>query len=265
MPIERILPAGRRSRNRRNARPANLVYVDDRRKHAIADTHKEQDMVRTATLAAALLVAGTALADIAPPIPKGFKSVPLSHKIVTEAAFPDYTLFVVENAVVIGKATRTAAPAKLDTKTPLTLNTSASASVSRSYELVAVPKDAAKGYATEKEFLEAVAAGKVAGLVKSKTVIAGGASTNIKEGDPRKEVVAEYKIEKIDAKDGIVFGKEKADPNVPPPPGCDTDDEGAAPSAYAPKGGTWVAGLAGALAVVFGGLWVARRGRRELA
>ena len=222
-------------------------------------------MVRTATLAAALLLAGTALADIAPPIPKGLKSVPLSHKIASAAAFPDYALFVVEDAFVTGTKSRTARPAKLDAKTPLTLTTSAGASVSRKFELVAVPKDAAKEYATEKEFLEAVATGKVAGLVKSKTVIAGGASTNIKEGDPRKEVVVEYKLEKIDPKDGVVLTKQAADPNVPPPPGCDTGDEDAAPSAYAPKGGAWVAGLAGALAVVFGGLWVARRGRRELA
>lgn len=212
----------------------------------------------------ALIVAGTALADIAPPIPKGLKRVPLSHKITTEAGFPDYSLFVVEKAFVTGKSSLTARPVTLDAKTPLVLVTSAGASVSKSYELVAVPKEAGKNYGTEKEFYAAVADGKVAGLVKAKTVIQGGASTNIKEGDPRKEVVAEYKIEKIDPKDGIVFAKEKADPNVPPPPGCDTEDE-VTPTAFAPKGGTWVAGLAGALAVVFGGLWVARRGRRELA
>lgn len=225
-------------------------------------------MKRLLAVAAVLAVAVPAPADIAPPIPKGFKRVPLTHRVVTDKEFPDYALFTVEVIDSFRGNTRSAAPAKLDAKTPLSLTTTSGASVSRSYELVAVPKDAGKKYATEKEFHKAVADGKVPGQVRSKTIISGGSSRDVKDSDPRKAVVEEYKLEKIDAKDGVVIKSAtpaaagSAPPKDSPKP---EEEEEAAAAGYAPRGGVWVAGLAAAAAVVTAGLWVARRGRRELA
>lgn len=212
-------------------------------------------MKRLLATAAALLVASTALADIGPP--PGFTRVPVEYKITTDKEFADYSFYTVN---LLGDPAK---ELKIDPKSPGVIKPSAAGA--RSGErLVAVPKDAAKNFATEKDFLASVAKDKVPGAAWAKDTFYG--RKEVKEAGAPKVIVVEHKIEKIDAKAGIVFSKEKADPRVPPPPpGCDTDDEVAAPSAYVPKSGTWVAGLAGTLAVVFGGLWVVRRGRRELA
>lgn len=223
-------------------------------------------MKRLLAVTAGLLIAGTALADIPPPIPKGFKRVPLSFRVVAGAEFPDYTLFTVESVRQIRETTRTASPAKLDAKSPLTLTTSSGASVSRSFELVAVPKNAGKAYGTEKDFHKAIAEGKVAGQVKASTTFQGASSIELKDNDPRKEVVKEFKLIKIDPKDGIVLTEAEAPKKAPG--GSEEEDEPTspdAPAALTPRAGTLVAGLAATAGVVFAGLWLTRRGRRESA
>jgi hypothetical protein len=229
-----------------------------------SEPHTEAFMKKLTAAALSLLLVGTATADIPPPIPKGFKRVPLSHRITTEAEFPDYLLFTVQNVRQIRETSRTAAPAKLNAKTPLTLSTGAGASVSTSYELTAVPKDAAKSYPTEKEFLKAVAEGKVAGQLTSKTLIEGSSATNIKDNDPRKEVVREYKLVKIDPKDGVVITTSEAIKKNSEGQ-CDEEDVALdSPVTEPARGGVWVAGFAASAALVFGGLWLARRGRRDV-
>lgn len=143
-----------------------------------------------AALLAGLLAASAARADIAPP--KGFKRLPLEHKIETEKDYPEYSFFSV------GFLAKDATPVKLDAKTPATVTGGY-----RGVSLVAVPKDAAKSYPTEKDFQAAVAAGKVEGAIKAKTILPS--FTEVKDTDPRKVGVMKYKLEKIDAKDGIVL------------------------------------------------------------
>jgi hypothetical protein len=219
-------------------------------------------MRRLLAVTAVLALASTASADLLPPTPKGFKRVPASHQIVTEKEFPEYSLFVVKVAFSAPgqKTERTAAPAKLDPKTPLVLHTQAGASFVTSYEFVAVPKDAAKEFANEKDFLKAIADGKVNGQLTAKTKIGGGSSTLIPEKDARKEAVTKHKLEKID-KDGIVLTTEKSNDPVPPP-GCD-DSEEADSVAATPKQGALVAGLGFTAALLLTGFWLAGRNRRR--
>ena len=218
-------------------------------------------MKRLLTMAVALFGASVALADVAPG--PGFKRVPLEHKITTEKDYPEYVFYS-----VTGRGDKVVA-VKLDAKTPATI-TVAGGGPGSATRLVAVPKDATKKFDGEKEFLAAIVKGKVEGAISAKTTF--WAFNDVKEADTRKVIVVEYKIEKIDPKEGIVYtsDKEAKDAPKPPRPGvkpgseeCDDSDE-PAPIAYTPKGGTWVAGLAAACAFVFGGMWVARRGRREL-
>ncbi|MCE9564698.1 MAG: hypothetical protein K8U57_21910 [Planctomycetes bacterium] len=224
-------------------------------------------MKRLLTMVVALLGASVALADIGPP--PGFKRVPLEHKVTTEKDYPDYLFYS-----ITGVGTP-AVEVKLDSKTPATL-TAAGGGPGRAARLVAVPKEASKKFDNEKEYLAAVGKGKVEGMIRAKTTF--WAFNEVKEADAPKVIVKEYKIEKIDPKEGIVYTSDKDAKDAPklplPPPrpgvkpipdGCDESDEEPTPIAYTPKGGTWIAGLAGACAFVFGGLWIVRRGRRELA
>ena len=99
--------------------------------------------------------------------------------------------------------------------------------------------------------------GKVEGQIKCK----GGFSTltTIKDTDKRDKVVEEYKLEKIDPKEGLIFtaAKPPAPGSAPPKDGGKEEEE----TAYAPKHGVWVAGLAATLGLVLAGLRLARRGR----
>lgn len=207
-------------------------------------------MKKMLTMMVVLAGASTAIADIGPP--PGFKRVPAEHKITTEKEYPDYVFY----SVLAGVATEL----KLDPKTPAKV-VGTGLGPMRSARLVAVPKGASKKFDSEKAFLEAVAKGKVEGMARAKEWFGGQAE--VKESDTRKLVVTEYKIEKVDPKEGIVFVADKKDA---PKSKCEDSDDSddAAPIAYAPKGGGWVAGLAGTFAVVLAGLWVARRGRRDL-
>lgn len=203
----------------------------------------------TRLLAVVLLgaMAGTAVADIPPP--KGQKRTPLEHKITTEKEFPDFALYVISGG-------DKAEAVKLDPKTPATVT--AGGGRYRAVQLVAVPKDAAKKYAGEKEFLAAVAAEKVDGLLKAKNYFS--AFTVVKDTDTRKSIVVEYRLEKIDPKDGIVVTEvTAAGDKEPAKKGGEGEDEGV--TAYTPRSGLWVAGLAAAAALALGGVWLARRGR----
>jgi len=206
------------------------------------------------TTVLALFAANAALADIGPP--PGFKRIPAEHKITTEKEYPDYDFYK-----VVGE---TATLVRLDPKTSATV-TGPGVGPYRSGRLAAVPKDASKKYGSEKEFFAAVGKGKVEGLLWAKPWFGG--QTEVKVNETRKVIVTEYKIEKIDSKLGIVFVGEKKEADAPPASAKDSPEasDGTTPTAYTPKSGAWVAGLAGTFAVVLTGLWIARRGRRDLA
>ena len=206
-----------------------------------------------------VLVASVGVANGDIPPPKGLKRVPLEHKITTEKAYPDYAFFSQSGDKVV--------PLKLEPKSSATITTGGGVRY-LSAVLVAVPKDAGKKYANEKDFFAAIASAKVEGLIQAP--ITFNAFTEVKVGDGRKVIEMAYKVEKIDPKEGIVLVEvKKGDPKVPPPPGAPKlggeEEDSASVNTYAPKGGTWVAGLAGTVAVVLGGLWLTRRGRRDLA
>ncbi len=210
-------------------------------------------MKRMLTMMVVLAGASTTLADVSIPPQPGFKRVAVEHKITIQKDNPDYVFY----SILAGKVTEL----KLDAKNAATLVSLGNKPV-QTARLVAVPKDASKKFDGEKEFFEAIAKGQVEGMARSKTYF--GATMDVKEKDAGEKVVMQYKIEKVDPKEGIVFVTDKKDA---PKSKCDDSEDAdeTAPVAYTPKGGVWVAGLAGTFAVVLAGLWIARRGRRDLA
>lgn len=191
----------------------------------------------------ALASAGVARADVIFPPPAGKKFVAVEHKFVTDKDYPEFAFFT----IIGDKAT----PVEFTTKKPVVI---AAKDIPRRAErvaLVAVPKDAAKDFKSEDAFLKAVAKEKVAGLVATKGNFWPQATVSEKVAED--SIVSEHKVEKIDAKDGIVVPAPKKE--------CgETGADDAEPAAVAPVGGRlWVAGLAGFAAFASAGLWLTRR------
>jgi hypothetical protein len=197
----------------------------------------------------ALLVAGVAIADIPPP--KGQKRVTVDHKITTDKDIADYAFFT-----VIGRDQVTAV--KFDAKTPIVIKGAGRGGVARLGLLVAIPKDAAKKYATEAELHKAIAEGKVEGLVRASNSF--DSFTVVKDTDARDVIVREYTFDKIDAKAGIVL-KAVAAPKSSPK---DSPEDSDSPPAYTPRGGVWIAAVACFASLMFGGFWLAGRSRRKV-
>ena len=185
-------------------------------------------------LALVFLVAGGARADVPPP--EGQKRVTLDNKVATETDCSDFAFFLHSGGDRVE-------PVKLDPMNPLVISGAGRKGSSSIVRIVAVPRDAAGKYDSETAFHEAVAKGEVEGWVAAK---AGFYTwTTIQDTDPRKTVTAEYKLEKIDPREGLVLVEVKADEET-----------------SALRTGPWVAGLALALALILAGAWVARRNRR---
>ena len=210
-----------------------------------------------AALALGLLLAAGARADLIPP---GTRNVAIDHKITTDKDFADWSFFVVSGAGRVREV-------KLDAKTPLTIPGSTAVGNGpapdpdekrkalqlpyRSNLLVAIPTATVKAFPSEKELHAAIWALKVEGMARVKNAF--GDHENAKATDPRKSVVRQFRVAKIDAKDGIVLEAVKAEGR----PGREEEDPVA--GAY-----PWVAGglaLAGAVGVA--GLWVSRRARQH--
>ncbi len=220
-----------------------------------------------------LIAASSVQADIGPP--KGMKRVTLDHKITTEKEWPDYIFFTVLGGGGKGGLKNPLAAAEgvtqvtFDPKTPIEIKgANRGGGIGRQGSFVAVPKDAAKGYDSEKAFLAAIRNGKVEGQLRAKGQF--DSTTTIKDTDPRTTVVWEFKVEKVDPKEGLVGAfvrdaeaknPEKKDPAKKDTEGVDDDEEVAV--AAAPKGGVWVAGLAATLGLVFAGMWLAGRRNRH--
>jgi hypothetical protein len=222
-----------------------------------------------------VFTSAVALADIPPPA--GFKRILRVHRITTDKEFNDYTFFKVHFDEV--KAV------KLDPKNAVVFDGAGLAGA----DLVAVPRDAAKKYASEKEFHKAILEDKVPGMHKSNEDFSTRGTAKITfKGD---KLTLEYKLEKIDPKTGIVLTK-KPNPNdkdlptddelerafssdisgiladaLPDPPIAARDESSptpTAPTAYTPRNGVWLAAIAGTLAIVCGGVWLVSRNRRKL-
>jgi hypothetical protein len=225
-------------------------------------------MKRTvAVLVLGLLAAAVVRADVAPP--KGLKRVTLDHKITTEKEYPDYIFFTIIGGGRAGPGGKNplggaegVTQVKLDPKTPIVIpGAGRGAGIGRQGYLVAAPKDAGKSYGSEKEFLAAIRAGKVEGMIRAKTLLDSQAT--VKDTDTRTTVVQEYKLEKIDPKDGMVLTRVKEGEPEKKDGGKQEEEELDPATAFAPRGGVWVAGLSASLAVVLAGLWVVRRNRRS--
>jgi hypothetical protein len=216
-------------------------------------------------LAVGLLAAAVAQADGLPP--KGFKRVVVDHKITTDKEIADYTFYTV---IYGGKAGPKVTEVKLDPKTPIEIPGVKRTGIGRQGWLVAVPKDAAKKYDSEKAFIEAIQKSKVEGMARTKGIL--DSTSSVKDTDTRSTIVKEHKFEKIDgATIVLVTKKDEGAPGSKKggdkKDSADDEDEGGAPgvTAYTPRGGVLIAGLAAALAAMLGGFWLAGRTRRAKA
>jgi hypothetical protein len=210
-------------------------------------------------LALALLAAPVVRADGLPP--PGLKRVPIDYKFTTEKEYPDYQFFTLSG----GKGPRAKLNAvKLDPKTPALFPGAGRTGVGRQGALVAVPKGAAKNYETEEKFHLAIKNREVEGMIVTKANL--DSQESIKDTDTRTVVVYEAAVEKVD-KDGVVLKwKKQEEPKKNGDKKDAPDDDDAPPGANvsAPRGGTLIAGLASALALTLGGLWLVGRTRRKV-
>lgn len=212
-------------------------------------------MNRLLALAAALLVAGHALADIPPPPPpKGKKYVSVSNEVVLGKDVTGY-VFVQRVGTGPGRPTFTYEKVEL---TPGKAATVPTPGRRGSVALIAVPQDAAKEFKTDAELFDALKERKVKGTHD----LGFPGSATVPDSIKGDTVKWTHTVTAIDPKGGFKAtvegeGRPAAKGEAPGKP---EEEDGA--EARAPRGGTWVAGLAAALAAALGGLWAVGRARR---
>jgi uncharacterized protein (TIGR03382 family) len=114
--------------------------------------------------------------------------------------------------------------------------------------LLAVPEEAVKEFKTDKQLFAALDAGKIQGVHHAGVGSSG--TWRVKKSEVKADSITQtYTITAIDPKDGVKTTKESDEPKK---------DEPKNPLALA-EPGTLVGGIAAALAVTFGGLWLVRR------
>ena len=94
----------------------------------------------------------------------------------------------------------------------------------------------------------------------------------MKDTDKRDTIVKEHTFDKIDGAAIVLITKKDEGAPEPKKDGDkkkDSDDEDEDPvtpgvTAYTPRGGMWMAGLAAALALTLGGTWLIGRTRRKV-
>ena len=206
------------------------------------------------------LVAGTAVADIPPPPPpKGKKYVSVNNEVVLGKDVAGY-VFVQQVSAGPG------APKFTYEKIELTAGKAKAmpAGGRRTYvSLFAVPHEAAKEFKADADLFDALGANKVKGAHRVGFASTATVADTVK-GESVKRTVT---ITAIDAK-GIKTtvegeGAEKPADRPGKNENPSEEDDPDAPTTHAPRGGTWVAGVAAALAVTLGGFWLAGRTRRK--
>ena len=206
------------------------------------------------------LVAGTAVADIPPPPPpKGKKYVSVNNEVVLAKDVTGY-VFVQEVFTFPGRPTPSYDKFEL---TAGKAKATAEGGRRTSVALIAVPEAAAKEFKTDADLIAAIQANKVMGTHRMAFASIATVPDTVK-GDSVKWTVTVTAIgaKGIKAKiEGV--GSEPVD--KPKKDGKDSpeEDDSDDPAAHAPRGGTWVAGVAAALAVTLGGFWLAGRTRRK--
>ncbi|MBN9118085.1 MAG: hypothetical protein J0I06_02785 [Planctomycetes bacterium] len=208
--------------------------------------------------------AGAAFADVPPPPPpKGKKYVSVSSEVVLGKDVAGY-VFVKQVTSFPGRPKPTYAKVELNTEKPTAIPEPARRTF---VTLFAVPRDAAKGFKTDDELFDALGANKVKGAHHISFTSTATVSDKVKADS----VKWTYTITAIDPKDGIktkVEGEGYEPPTEKPKrngEGKDSPEDDAPTAAVpAPRGGTWVAGLAAFGALTLGGLWLAGRGRRKV-
>ncbi len=194
------------------------------------------------------LIAGTAVADLAPPPPpKGKKYVSVDNEVVLGK---DVTGYVFVQQVSTGPGR----PKFTHEKLELTAGKAKAmpAGGRRTYiTLFAVPQDVAKEFKTDAELFEALGANKV----KSALRLGLPGTATVSDTVKGESVKWTHTLTAID-KDGI---KAKVEGEGYEPP-AEKPGKKEKPPAYT---GTWVAGLAAFAGLTLGGLWLAGRGRRR--
>jgi hypothetical protein len=207
-------------------------------------------------------VAGVAVADVPPPPPpKGQKYVSVSSEVILGKGVSGYTFVQQVGMFPGGGATFN----KLDLSDKKA-TAMAAGGRRRFVNLLAVPQDEAKGFATDDDLFSALKANKVKGAHHIGFPGTATVSDTVK-GDAVKWT---YTITAIDTK-GIkttVEGEGAPKPTARPEkaPANDSPDEEGAPGAAvaAPRGGMWIAGLAAFAGLLLGGFWLAGRIRHKV-
>lgn len=189
------------------------------------------------SLAAVAAVGTAALADLGPP--PGQKYVPVTTTVKLETSFPDHSFYVMgfgPGAAPLTKVDLDPAKAtKVDAKSRYGGN------------LYAVPNSLVKELGTENALTDALRKEKLPPGVSSVPL---SNRTTLKESDKRTGIDRVLVISAGDGKSGLKITEQKS-------PDDKKDPE--SPAAATPANRLLFAGLAAALALVAGGLWVARR------
>jgi hypothetical protein len=192
-------------------------------------------------LVVGLFAVASAAGNGLPPPVLGKKFVPADHVITAEKAFPDHDFYLVTGG----------APKKVEfgPDAPVRIGVNRPRGVGSRIQFVAVPKGAAEKYADADAFTAALFKGTVPGQAAARHTFPQTVAIDAR--DMSRSVTETHVVERVDAKEGIVF--RAAAPAKDAPPGK------AAPDPPGPRGGGVVAGLAVALAMAFTGLRLARR------
>lgn len=193
---------------------------------------------------AGLLAVAAAAANGLPPPPVGKRFVPAEHVITAAKAFPDYEFYF--------GTTGTPKKVAFGPDTPVKIDSRRSFGKGGRIHFVAVPKGAAEKYADADAFAEALRAETVPGLAVARENFES--PTVVEASYKGRTVTVQHVLERIDAKEGMVFRAAPGEKAAPNP-------DKAAPDAPGPRGGGVVAGLAVALAMAFAGVKLARRTR----
>lgn len=187
-------------------------------------------------VAVTAVATSVAVADLGPP--PGSKYVPVTTTVKLEKSFPEYTFYVMG----FGPGASPLTKVELDPAKP----TPVDAKSRYGGRLFAVPNAVVKAFKTEKELADALRKEKPPAGVAMTSI---NNRATLKAADKRTAVERVLVISTGDDKTGLKITEPDADKKDPEEP-----------TAAGPANGRLlIGGLAAALAVVAGGLWVVRR------
>lgn len=197
-----------------------------------------------AVLAVVAVAAGFASADGLAPPPKGKKFVTVTHEVLSSKDVTGYVFVQQVAQGRFGSYSSTFSKVSLDEKKAMTVPVPAANGYAT---LLAVPEDAAKEYKTDKELFAALEGKKVKGVQSIRFLHQETVDEKVKEN----KVTWAYTVTGVDDK-GIkttVSGEGYEEPKKR------GEKE---PQAFA-EPGYLIGGVAVAVAVAFGGVWLVRR------